>query len=197
MAACVGQHPSPGQPYSASIQGIQQGKVIAFGQWASRSGCRNDGHGAGPDHRGTRRRTALGKDGVEFFPWHPIFSRYFPFRRQSGPDSKLTARYPEIVERRIFSSRTILSHSSHSSLVHFLEYRHASRRRRPRQKGPEQVHSARSYQNGTRVSQGQASGKCHQISQTQSPWSAGHDNCEATVFGVNSQLRWGSSACHF
>ena len=42
---------------------------------------------------GAFRKTAGGRDGMEFFPGSPIFSRIFPFRRQFGPDSKLAACY--------------------------------------------------------------------------------------------------------
>ena len=88
---------------------------------------------------GTCRKRALGRDGMEFFPAGPIFSRYFPFRWQVGPDSKLTACYPEIVERRFSVPVPLRIISSH---VHCLQCRHASRPRRPRQKGPKQVNSA-------------------------------------------------------
>ena len=88
---------------------------------------------------GTYRRTARGRDGMEFSPSYPIFAQFFPFRWQVGPVLKLKACYPEIVERKFSSSVLFLPISSH---VHILQYQHASRRRRRRQKEPEQMRSA-------------------------------------------------------
>ena len=72
------------------------------------------------------------RDGL--FPDVSHFFQYFPFRRQVGPDSKLKARHTEIVSRKFLDPVTIRPNSSH---VQFLEYRHASRKGLPRQKGPE------------------------------------------------------------
>ncbi len=101
------------------------------------------------------------RDGL--FPGVSHFFQYFPFRGQIGPDSKLKARHTEIVSRKFSDPVTIrpMSNFWSTGMPHAKGYA---------DKRGQNKCALQSYQNGTWVSPGQASGKCHQISQVQLPW---------------------------